>query len=85
VSGQPGHSCAEFVELVTHYLDNTLPEDVAAAVDEHLSGCGGCRAALAQWRTVIDLTGHLTEADVARADPLATDRLMTTFRRLRRR
>jgi anti-sigma factor RsiW len=78
-------NCAEFVELVTAYLDNTLPEVVAAAVDEHLPGCGGCRAALAQWRTVIDLTGHLTEADVARADPLATDRLMTTFRRLRRR
>ena len=78
-------SCAEFVELVTAYLDDTLPEVVAAAVDEHLSGCGGCRTALAQWRTVIDLTGRLTEADVARPDPLVTDRLMTTFRRLRRR
>jgi anti-sigma factor RsiW len=85
VSAGRGLSCAEFVDLVTAYLDRTLPEDVAAGVDEHLSGCGGCRAALAQWRAVIDLTGDLTEADVARADPLATDRLMTTFRRLRRR
>ena len=77
--------CAEFVELVTAYLDNTLPDDVATAADEHLAGCTGCRATLAQWRTVIDLAGRLTEADVARSDPLATNRLMTTFRRLRRR
>lgn len=78
-------TCAELVEEITAYLDGTLPDDVTAAVDEHLAGCPGCRAALAQWRTAIDLTGRLTEADVASTEPLATDRLMTTFRRLRRR
>lgn len=78
-------ACTAFVEEVTSYLDGTLPDDVRTAVEEHLSGCEGCRAALDQWRTVIDLTGRLTEADVANTDPLASDRLMTTFRRLRRR
>jgi anti-sigma factor RsiW len=81
----PEPTCAEFVEEITAYLDGALPEDVAVAVEEHLAGCPGCRAAVAQWRTVIDLTGRLTEGDVTNADPLATDRLMTTFRRLRRR
>lgn len=78
-------ACTAFVDEVTAYLDGTLPDDVRAAVEEHLPGCEGCRAALDQWRTVIDLTGRLTEADVANTDPLASDRLMTTFRRLRRR
>jgi anti-sigma factor RsiW len=81
----PEPTCAEFVEEITTYLDGTLPKDKAVAVEEHLAGCPGCRAAVAQWRAVIDLTGRLTEDDVTNADPLATDRLMTTFRRLRRR
>lgn len=81
----PEPTCAEFVEEITAYLDGTLPADVTVAVEGHLAGCPGCRAAVAQWRTVIDLTGRLTEDDVTGADPLATDRLMTTFRRLRRR
>jgi anti-sigma factor RsiW len=81
----PEPSCTEFVEEITAYLDNSLPDDVAAAAEEHLAGCPGCTAALAQWRSVMELTGRLTEADIANTDPLATDRLMTTFRRLRRR
>lgn len=82
---EPEPTCAEFVAEISAYVDGTLPDDVAVAVEEHLAGCAGCRAAVAQWRAVIELTGRLTEADVINADPFATDRLMTTFRRLRRR
>lgn len=77
--------CKEFVELVTAYLDDALPDDVRADVDRHLDVCEGCRNVLTQWRTVVSLAGRLTEADVQNTDELTRDRLMSTFRSLRRR
>lgn len=78
-------TCQDFVELVTAYLDDALPDDVRTAVDEHLGVCPGCGTVLDQWRTVVALTGRLTGADVAATDELTRDRLLTTFRRARRR
>jgi anti-sigma factor RsiW len=78
-------ACIEFVELVTDYLEGALPARRVEQVDAHLRGCDGCRTALAQWRTVITLTGRLTEDEVNRIDPLTRDQLMATFRRTRRR
>lgn len=77
--------CDEFVRLVTAYLENALPGDVRARVDEHLAGCPGCRNVLTQWRTVIDLAGELTDADVESTDEVARDGLLSLFRGLRRR
>lgn len=78
-------SCRELVQLLTVYLEGQLPEEVRAAVDIHLEDCPGCRNVLAQWRTVIDLAGQLTQADVEPVDELTHDRLLSTFRALRRR
>lgn len=77
--------CIEFVELVTDYLDDALPDRVTEQVDEHLRGCDGCSTVLSQWRTVVGLAGRLTEDEVNRIDPFTRDHLMTTFRRARRR
>jgi anti-sigma factor RsiW len=77
--------CVEFVQLITAYLDDALPEDLRARVDAHLEICPGCPNAIAQLRTVVDLTGSLTESDVEDLDPLEREALMSTFRRLRRR
>ena len=78
-------ACKEFVELITAYLDGALPDDLRADVDEHLDMCDGCQNVLAQWRTIINLAGQLTEADVENTDELTRDRLISTFRGLRRR
>ena len=78
-------ACKEFVELITAYLDGALPDDLRADVDEHLAMCDGCQNVLAQWRTIINLVGRLTEADVENTDELTRDRLISTFRGLRRR
>jgi len=78
-------ACKEFVELVTAYLDDALPDDVRAGVDEHLEVCDGCQNVLAQWRTLIDLAGQLTGADIDNTDELTRDQLISTFRGLRRR
>jgi anti-sigma factor RsiW len=77
--------CRQFVQLVTAYVEDTLPEHMQASVDQHLSGCPGCRNVLAQWRTVISLAGQLTEADVDSTDDVTRDRLLSLFRGLRRR
>lgn len=77
--------CIDFVEQLTAYLDGTLPRPARRRVDEHLEHCEGCRAALAQWRTVARLAGRLGPADVADLDPFVRDRLMATFREIRRR
>ena len=78
-------SCQEFVRLVTAYLEDALPEDVHASVNEHLDHCPSCRNVLAQWRTVTSLAGQLTEADVDSTDQVTRDRLLRLFRGLRRR
>jgi anti-sigma factor RsiW len=77
--------CVEFVELITAYLDDALPVDLRARIDAHLDVCPGCPNAIEQLRTVVDLTGHLTESDVEDLDPLQREALLSTFRRLRRR
>jgi anti-sigma factor RsiW len=77
--------CIELVELLTAYLDDALDAQARRHVDEHLRGCAGCRAALAQWRTVAGLAGRLTAADVADLDPYVRARLLATLTVPRRR
>jgi anti-sigma factor RsiW len=87
-SEPPNHGdlqCNAVVELVTAYLDDELPEDVRAQVDEHLAGCDGCQNVLAQWRTIAALAGRLTEDDVDNTDEITRDRLISAMRGLRRR
>jgi anti-sigma factor RsiW len=71
--------CDDFVEVITAYLDGALSSDEVARIDRHLEGCGGCTRALAQWREVIRLTGHLAERDVDDLDPASRTQLMVAF------
>jgi anti-sigma factor RsiW len=82
---QQDQRCIELVELLTAYLDDNLDPQTRRAFDEHLQGCPGCRAALAQWRTVTGLAGQLTTADLANLDPYQRERLLSTFVTPRRR
>jgi anti-sigma factor RsiW len=77
--------CVDFVEVMTAYLDDTLPHHVRRRIDAHLGHCEGCQAALSQWRSVVRLVGRLSTTDVADVDPYVRDRLMTTFLEIRRR
>lgn len=56
--------CQEWVELVTAYLDGSLPGRLHRAVDRHLAGCPGCRAYLEQIRSTIALCGRIPVDDV---------------------
>jgi len=70
-------SCRQLVELVTEYLEGTLPPDDRARFEEHLAACDGCGAYLDQMRKTIALAGRLREEDVA---PAARERLLASFR-----
>jgi hypothetical protein len=70
-------TCQELMELVTEYLENTLPEQERNRFDNHLAGCGGCTTYVEQARQTIRLTGRLTEESLA---PTARDQLLSAFR-----
>jgi anti-sigma factor RsiW len=70
-------SCKELVELVTDYLEGTLPPGERRRFDEHLQLCDGCVNYVEQMRATIVATGTLREESVP---PEARDALLTAFR-----
>jgi anti-sigma factor RsiW len=74
-------SCQEIVELVTDYLEGTLPRGEAKAFEAHLAGCPHCTNYLDQMRQAMKLTGRLTE-EALEADFRAG--LLEAFRDFRR-
>lgn len=56
-------TCQELVELVTEYLEATLPPAERVRFEAHLATCSGCRTYLEQMRqTVYLLRGSGAEA-----------------------
>jgi anti-sigma factor RsiW len=50
--------CREVVEVVTDYLEGTMPPGERLRFDHHLALCEGCQAYLEQMRTVIRVAGR---------------------------
>jgi predicted anti-sigma-YlaC factor YlaD len=70
-------TCQELVELVTEYLEDTLPPAERARFEEHLVVCPGCRIYLDQMRQTIHTLGTLTEESIS---PKAKQDLLQMFR-----
>lgn len=70
-------SCQELVELVTDYLEGTLPEVERDRFEHHIEGCTGCHEYVRQMRQTIELTGSLTAADLSSEAEAA---LLSAFR-----
>lgn len=70
-------SCKEVVELVTDYLEGTLPEDIRLQMERHLAGCDGCTNYLEQMRQTIRLTGALRDEGLT---PQQRTELLDLFR-----
>lgn len=68
--------CNEFVELVTAYLEDQLPDGQRAEFEEHLRLCPGCDRYLDQFRTTISLLGELPEESISAS---ARTRLLDAF------
>jgi hypothetical protein len=70
-------TCSELVELVTEYLDASMPAGERVRFEEHLVYCPGCVSYLDQMRHTISLVGRLTEETIP--EP-AAQRLLAVFR-----
>jgi anti-sigma factor RsiW len=70
-------SCKEIVELVTEYLEGSLPAHEVRRFEAHLESCEGCVTYLDQMRTSIALSGRLTAESL---DPPSRAALIDTFR-----
>jgi len=70
-------TCRELVELVTEYLEGTLPPQERARFEAHLGECDGCRDHLDQVRVTVRLSGRLSEE---RISPPAREALLRAFR-----
>ena len=70
-------TCRELVELVTEYLEGTLPEPERDRFDEHLGECPGCATYLEQIEQTVHTLGALPPDEL---DPALRDRLLAAFR-----
>ncbi|HST65181.1 MAG TPA: anti-sigma factor [Mycobacteriales bacterium] len=70
--------CAEFVELVTDYLEGGLGDADRRRVEEHLDLCDGCSTYLGQVRATI---ATLHELPPEEGSTPGRDRLLEAFRR----
>jgi predicted anti-sigma-YlaC factor YlaD len=71
-------ACREFVELVTDYLEGTLPAEKVALIEEHLDLCEPCRVYLEQIRATVEAL-----PDAALDEPVGDETraaLLTMFR-----
>jgi anti-sigma factor RsiW len=72
--------CREFVELVTDYLEGTVPEAERVRFEAHLEDCDGCAGYLEDMRRLV---GSLNEAPQPLPDPATREVLLRAFRDLR--
>ena len=74
-------TCQELVEVVTEYLDGSLPPSERHRFERHLAGCDGCVNYLNQMRHTIRVLGRLGADDIPADEQ---ERLLTLFRDWRR-
>jgi anti-sigma factor RsiW len=72
--------CKEFVELVTAYLEGTLPAEQRARMDAHLAECDGCAGYLEDMRRLV---GTLQATPEPPPEGETRDALLRAFHDLR--
>lgn len=70
-------ACKELVDVITAYLEGTLPAGDRCRFDAHLAECPYCTEYLAQMRTTIDRLGTLDETTLSHD---AREQLLAAFR-----
>jgi anti-sigma factor RsiW len=72
--------CRQAIELMSDYLEASLPEGDRARLEAHLSECPHCSEYLAQLRATIGALGTVGPDDLS---PEAVDELVGLYRRWR--
>ncbi len=75
-------TCPELVELVTDYLEESLPAPQRARLEAHLRDCESCEDDLDQMRATLKALGSLPEESLT---PVVRHRLLWAFRRWNQR
>jgi anti-sigma factor RsiW len=57
-------TCRQVVELMTDYLEGSLSSADRARFEEHIAGCDGCRAYLAQLATTRKVLRKLADEPI---------------------
>lgn len=70
-------ACREIVEVITDYLEGTLPGDARDRFEAHLAECPYCVSYLEQMRGTIEALGELHEESL---DDETRDGLVEAFR-----
>ena len=73
----PAMICQELVEVITDYIEGTLPLSDRARFEAHLTRCSSCRIYLDQMRQTISSVGRLPDEDLP---PVMRDDLLRLFR-----
>lgn len=60
-------NCRQVVELMTDYLEGALSSVEHSRFEDHIAGCDGCRAYLAQLRMTRKIMGRLGDEPVPQA------------------
>ncbi len=76
-----GLDCNEIVELVTDYLEGAMDARTAAAFEEHLQICEGCRQYVEQIRRTIITTGAVIDPPLSEQAQAALVDAFRTFHR----
>ena len=71
-------SCQEIVELVTDYIEDTMPHEERRRFEHHLSYCPGCVTYVEQIRETIRATGELPHEETL--SPALREGLIAQFR-----
>ena len=74
-------TCSDVVELVTDYLERSLPADDTTLFEQHLNFCDGCVWYVDQIRGTVETVGRIEAEEVP---PDVRDRLLTAFREWKR-
>ena len=74
-------TCQELVEVVTDYLEGSLPPVERQRFERHLDNCDGCINYLSQMRHTIRILGRLTISDIPADEQ---ERLLELFQDWRR-
>ncbi|MGH2460783.1 MAG: anti-sigma factor family protein [Chloroflexota bacterium] len=64
MSPSSGLTCREFVELVTEFLEGTMPGEDRSRFEQHLAICPGCATYVDQMRQTISLVGRIAEESI---------------------
>jgi anti-sigma factor RsiW len=75
-------TCREIVQLMTEYLEGTMPTEERLRFERHVAICPACRGFLAQMRETLRLSGDVTEESIS---PEVRAELLAAFRDWKRK